>query len=200
MKRIPIIFFGLIALALSGCTGMRLIDSDVQAFSTLPAQPLPATTYRFERLPSQQTPQAAVPQSQLENIAQQALGKVGMQRDDANARYTVQVGLQTASRLRYEDEDGGWYGGPRWGMGGGWYGRRAFIGGPWGFPPTRLYQHEIGLVMRDIANNQVVYETHAVNEDLWNDDPAALATMFDAALRGFPQPQGPRRINIEIPR
>ncbi|MDF1484528.1 DUF4136 domain-containing protein [Ramlibacter sp. H39-3-26] len=193
----------LAALALSGCGGMRLVDSDVQAFSALPTQPLPAATYRFERLPSQQTPQAAVQQRALEDIAEQALAKVGMQRDDAHARYTVQVGMQTTSRLRDDGWNDGWYGGPRWrmGVGLGFYGRRSSIGGMGWFPPTVLYQHEIGLVMRDTASNQIVYETHAVNDDLWNDDPAALAAMFDAALRDFPQPpQGPRRINIEIPR
>ena len=74
---------------LTGCASGYLLDNNVQSFSqltALPAQP----TYRFERLPSQQDPWHA----QLEAMADPALHKAGLRRDDANPRYSVQVGAQ----------------------------------------------------------------------------------------------------------
>jgi hypothetical protein len=130
----------LLALQLAGCAGVRLVDSDVTAFSTLPASPaapaassssptttsLPASasgtrtisatsgtfsaTYRFERLPSQQTDAAR--QDRLEALAQSALDKVGLVRvGDApgspKARFTLQMGI---SVLRGSRPVNGWYG------------------------------------------------------------------------------------------
>ena len=46
---------GLLAATLAGCGAPRLVEGQVQSFSTLTAAPAPAT-YRIERLPSQQTP------------------------------------------------------------------------------------------------------------------------------------------------
>ena len=51
------------------------------------------------------------------------------------------------------------------------------------------------------GGHNVVYETRAVHEGVWTDNPAVFAAMFDAALNGFPTPPtGPRRIVLEIPR
>src|SRR4051812_33240223 len=89
MKRFPIKLLGCAAFAalfLAGCATTYTVDNQVQAFSSLtatPAQP----TYRFDRLPSQQEPG----QAQVEAMADAALHKAGMRRDDAAARYTVQV-------------------------------------------------------------------------------------------------------------
>src|SRR6218665_853895 len=44
-----------LAAALTGCSSTRLVDGQVQSFSTLAAMPAPAT-YPTERPPSQQTP------------------------------------------------------------------------------------------------------------------------------------------------
>ena len=63
------------------------------------------------------------------------------------------------------------------------------------------YRRELSLLMRDLASNQVVFETRAVSEDVQGDTLRILSAMLDAALRGFPQPPaGTRRIQSEIPR
>ena len=84
------------------------------------------------------------------------------------------------------------------GLGGG----RGFYGGlSMRFPPPTLYRREVGLILREAATGNVVYETRAVHEGVWTDNPAVFAAMFDAALNGFPTPPtGPRRIVLEIPR
>ncbi|WP_027994456.1 DUF4136 domain-containing protein [Simplicispira psychrophila] len=191
------------ALALAGCASQRIVDSDVQSYSHLTALPAPPS-YHFERLPSQQhqDPQ----QSAIETAAAQALTKVGMRLDGTAPAYRVQVYAHTERALSpdwYDPWwDGGW--GPGWGGGWGWggWGGRGFYGGlSMRFPPPRLYRHEVGLILRDAVSGNVAYETHAVHEGLWSDNPALFGALFDAALSGFPlPPQGPRRIHIEIPR
>jgi hypothetical protein len=181
------------ALWLTGCASTRLVDSDVQSFSQLagaPAHP----TYRFERLPSQQAQGAQ--QSAVEEQARQALAKVGLRQDSAAPFYRVQVHARTDLQA-YPD----YWDGPGWGWGG-WGGGRGFHGGlSMRFPPPTLYRREVGLVLREAASGTVVYETRAVHEGVWTDNPAVFAAMFDAALSGFPTPPtGPRRIVLEIPR
>ncbi len=199
-------------LQLTGCASVRLIDNDVSTFSALSAVPA-GSSYRFERLPSQQTnPQG---QDQLEAIAQASLAKVGLQRvGDAPgsppARYSVQMGISVQS-VNYSPWDDF---GPRFGgyvgIGSGPFlvGRRGYghVYGQFGYPllympPPPNYLREVSLVLRDTASNKVVFETHARHEGPWADTLALLPAMFDAALQGFPAPPaGPRRVNVEIPR
>src|SRR6218665_1171301 len=90
-----------LAAALTGCSSTRLVDGQVQSFSTLAAMPAPAT-YPIERLPSQQTPAAR---------AEQSLARAGLQRDDATPRLLVQIGIQADSVPRYDSLRGpGFYG------------------------------------------------------------------------------------------
>jgi Domain of unknown function (DUF4136) len=223
IKYIVISLLSVATLAqLTGCASVRLIDSEVNAFSTLATVPA-ASNYRFERLPSQQTnPQR---QDQLEAIAQASLAKVGLQRvGDAPgspaARYSVQMGInvQRADAAVWDD----W--GPRFGgfvgVSSGPYllgrgrGHGAVVGhigfGHFGYgfpypfpypyvPPT--YVREVSLVLRDTASNQVVFETRAKHESPWADSLNILPAMFDAALQGFPTPPaGIRQVGIELPR
>ena len=190
------------ALALTGCSSVRLVDSDVQSFSQLRALPAPPT-YRFERLPSQQAQSGQ--QDTIEAQAAQALAKVGMRLEpSAQAAYRVQAHARIDREMQPDWYDpwwgGGWGGG--WGAGFGGWGGRGFYGGlAMRFPPPTLYRREIGLIVRDTANAAVVYETHAVHEGIWTDNPAVFGAMFDAALTGFPTPPtGQRRVNVEIPR
>jgi len=77
----------LAAAALSGCATSYILDNNVQSFSSmaaLPAQP----TYRFDRLPSQQAFQF---QGQIEAMADPALFKAGLRRDDAAPNLGIQV-------------------------------------------------------------------------------------------------------------
>ncbi|RYF43942.1 MAG: hypothetical protein EOO25_01360, partial [Comamonadaceae bacterium] len=77
----------LTALALCGCASGYLLESNVQAFSSLPAVPA-NPSYRFERLPSQLNLPA---QAQLEQLADPALFRAGLKRDDAAPQYSVLV-------------------------------------------------------------------------------------------------------------
>lgn len=185
------------AVALSGCATGYLLDNQVQSFSQLQALPAPAT-YRFERSLSQQADPA---QQALEGLADPALHKVGLRRDDARPRYSVQVAARTDRTLSpYADP---W---DRWGWGGwglGVSGRHFGIGLGGGFPRGDSYwfHREVSVVVRELASNRVVYETHAVNTGPWLDNRSVLPAMFDAAMQGFPNPPaGPRQVNIQVGR
>ena len=181
------------ALWLTGCASTRLVDSDVQSFSQLAGAPARAT-YSFERLPSQQAQGAQ--QSAVEEQARLALAKVGLRQDSAAPFYRVQAHARIDLQA-YPD----YWDGPGWGWGGLGVGRGFYGGLSMRFPPPTLYRREVGLILREAATGTVVYETRAVHEGVWTDNPAAFAAMFDAALSGFPTPPtGPRRIVLEIPR
>jgi hypothetical protein len=206
----------IVLIQLTGCASVRLIDNDVTAFSKLTAISAGAT-YRFERLPSQQTD--AQRQDKLEAIAQASLDKVGLQRvGDAPgspaARYSVQMGIVMLNNTHAYWDDAGlsltgyvsvgtggpyFYGSPYW------HGRRhGYVHGyfgPYLYLPSLRFVYEVSLLMREAANSQVVFETRAKHEGPWADSMAILPAMFDAALQDFPKPPaGPRRVNVEIPR
>ncbi len=177
------------AAVLAGCsTGPRIVEGQVQSFSTLAAMPAPAT-YRLERLPSQQTPSF----EPIAALAEQALARVGLTRDDAAPRLLVQIGVQADTVPRYDPY-------PAWGFGG-WYGRGWGMQGAWRFgelPP--LHRRAVSLMVRDAATQTVVYETSAVHEDVWVSDPAVFGVLFDAALNGFPKPPpGGRQVRLPLP-
>jgi hypothetical protein len=177
------------AALLSGCAGTYLLDNRVQSFSTLPALPA-APTYRFERLPSQQADPA---QGQLESLADPALFKAGLRRDDAAPRYSVQVSARTQRVLSpYADPWDSW--GWGWGIGR----RRWQLGGfsSWDRP---WYEREVAVIVREVGSNRVVYESRAGNDGPVSDSGAVLTAMFEAALQGFPNPpQGVRRVDIPL--
>jgi hypothetical protein len=190
----------LAVLVLSGCATGYTLDNAVQTYSHLssvPAQP----AYRFERLPSQQASDPV--QTALEAMADPALHKAGLRRDDSSPRYSVQVSAREQQVLSpFADP---WdYGG--WGWGGGWgagYARRGMafgVGSPWSPRLEQLWFHrEVSVVVRDLGNQQVVYETRASNDGPWNDSRTVLPVMFEAAMQGFPNPPaGPRRVDIRV--
>jgi hypothetical protein len=64
-------------------------------------------------------------------------------------------------------------------------------------PPPAPARSERGTAR--LRTQQVVYETSALFEDVWTDDPAVFGVLFDAALSGFPQPpQGPRQVRLPL--
>lgn len=179
---------------LSGCTGVRLVDTQVSSFAP---QPIAAgTSYQFERLPSQLAD--PVNQAKLEQLAEQALARVGL-RQQADAPLRVQVSaVQRQENALYQNGVGiGW--GLGWVFGNGTLsiGNRGAL-----FPglETRTtYWRQVSLIMRNAAG-AVAYESHASHEGIWADSDVVLAAMLDAALQGFPTPPtGVRRVDIEIP-
>jgi hypothetical protein len=206
------------ALLLSACSSLRLVDNDVASFALWPgAAPGPGSSYRFERLPSQQStlPQSGIsgmelPQDQLEAMARTALDKVGWLNNPLAAAFNVQVSATTRYARRNPYNNGSGYGG--FGGLGGFSGSGVSIGGgsagsfigfsiPLGMTESPLYLREVSIVIRSAASNAVVFESRATHSGVWNDPRSVLPAMFEAALQGFPTPPaGARRINIEIPR
>ena len=201
------IFFLMAALLLStGCSSLRVIDSDVTTFALWPAAaPVPGASYRFERLPSQQllpagSPTVELPQDQLEALARDALNKVGLVNNPANAAFDVQVSA-TARKIQRRAYDGRFMGGPSVAFSGGTAGGFVGFSMPLMMYEPPMYLREVSLVVRDARSHAVIYETRATHDGIWADARAVLPAMLAAALQGFPQPPaGTRRVNIEIAR
>ena len=198
------------AVVLTGCASVT-VDSEVNAFSKLSPTAVVNSSYRFEALPSQQIEPAR--QAKVEGAAQIALQKVGLTRNDSAARYSVQIGVRSAEVLRgaysgYWDHGFGGFSG--FGRFGDPYWRSSFYGP--GFYPgfgfhspfypsaTASYRHEVTLLLRDVASQQVVFETRAVHEGFWRDTERLLPALLEAALRDFPNPpRGARQIEVPLP-
>ena len=181
------------AALLAGCASTRVVDSQVQSWSTINTLPAPPT-YRLEKLPSQQASAKAF--APIEALAHTALQRAGLQRDDAQPSLIVEVGVRAGQALPdWPHYPPAWWG---WGPGRGWrYGMRPGVMLR-ELPPT-LYRREVSLELRDARTQQEVYETSALFEDVWADDPAVFGVLFDAALSSFPQPpQGPRQVRLPL--
>jgi hypothetical protein len=181
------------AWLLTGCATSYTLDSTVQSFSNLPALPAQAS-YRFDRLPSQQSPG----QAQLEAWADPALHAAGLRRDDSNPHYAVQVTARMDATISPFDDPWrpGWGGWGGWGMG---FHHRG-MGGPWGpLGDSPWYHREVAVIVRELPGSRVVYESHAINDGPWLDNLAVFPAMFSAAMQGFPNPPaGPRQVNVQI--
>ena len=185
-------------LFLTACSGLRVVDSDVTAFSAwATTPPVPGTPYKFERLPSQQSANAQ--QDRIEALATTSLSKVGMALRPADARYSVQVLLVTDIVQRQPEPGFGW-GGTGVSLGGGSRGMSIGLSFPIGIGYSH-HRRTVSILMRELASQQVVFETRALHDSPWDDAFAVLPAMLDSALLGFPQPPaGTRLINVEIPR
>jgi hypothetical protein len=188
----------LAALLMSGCATGYLLDNEVQSFSGLTALP-GEPTYRFERLPSQQSPA----QAQLEALAEPALQRAGLRRDDARPHYSVQVTARIQRVLSpwASPWDGWGWGGWGWGAGFGRHHHHFGLShfGAFGRMESPWYQREVEIIVRELPSNRVVYESRAANDGPWLDHGTVLPAMFEAALQGFPNPPpGPRRVDIQI--
>ena len=182
---------------LTGCANVRTVEAQVQSYTRLAALPQPPS-YRLELLPSQQAQAAAC--APIEALAEQALARVGLRRDDTQPRLVAQIGAEggyaTPRYWPYAPDP--FYGRFGWGLGYGGGGGFGGMGWMMDGPPT-LYHRKVSLMLRDAASQQVVYETSAVYEDVWTDDPAIYGVLFDQALTGFPRPPaGQRKVRTEI--
>lgn len=213
----PLFIVWVCAAWLTACSGMRIVDSQVAAFSKLEALPASAS-WRFERLPSQQSlgEKQTARQSKLEAMAAQELAKFGFKPQaekegatNAAAKYSVQVSVRIQRLERgpfdYGHEPWAFGYGHGWGMPGRDYvvtgaGRVIYMPTFYRAEPP-WYVRELALIIRDTGDNRVVYETKAQHEGRWADDEAVLPAMLTAAMQGFPKPpEGKRMVNIEIPR
>jgi hypothetical protein len=206
----------LVALLLSGCASVFLVDNQVESFprwqDRAPNAAVPAAPqiYRFERLPSQQDERGVRGQDELERLAEASLAKLGWSRaaPGVSAPWVVQVNASTVRLPRAPWEDP-W---DRWGAYGSPFalpGRDYVVTGNGqviffpAFPrfESPYYQRSVSLVIRDAASGRVVYETRGAHDGRWNSSPALWVAMLDAALQGFPvPPTGVRQVNIEVPR
>jgi hypothetical protein len=191
------------SVLLAGCSGLRVVESDVTAFSAWTSVPPgPNTPYRFERLPSQQV--QAAQQDLIEGSAIASLAKVGLVIDPAKARLAVTITANTQVAARYT---GYGYGSPNVFLGAGNFGSSVGFSFPFGgpfatpYPADLYYLREIRIQMRDLTDQKVVFETTALSDSPWGDGYALLPAIIDAALLGFPQPPpGTRRIKVETTR
>lgn len=202
LRHLHLPVLALAALLLAGCSTVRTVESDVQSYSTLAELPVPPT-YRLERLPSQA--ENAVRFDAIEAQAQQALSSVGLQRDDANASLVLQISAEAG--FVPNPYWGPAYGpypyfgpGPFYGRYGFGYGRGFGWGAGWMMDaPTPLYHRKVSLVLRDTHTQKIVYETSAVYEDVWTNDPAVYGVLFQQALAGFPRPApGKRTVRTQV--
>jgi hypothetical protein len=177
------------ASLLAGCASTYMLESEVLAFTSLTALP-EQPGYRFERLPSQQVPG----QAELENMADPALHRAGLRRDDANPKYSVQIGVRVQQVMSPWARPWGPWGG--WGSyHRGFYYRPLMSDYDWIW-----YQREVSVVVRELSSNRVVFESRATSDGPSVGGVPVLQAMFDAALQGFPTPPtGPFRVNTPVP-
>ena len=71
---------------------------------------------------------------------------------------------------------------------------------PFGRMEQPWYRREVSVILRELASNQVVWESHAVADGPWSDNAGVLPAMFSAAMQGFPAaPAGVRKVVIDVP-
>ena len=176
---------------------MRLVDNEVNSLARWSPEP-PGSTYRFERLPSQQQgPQARgePAQEQLEAMAQVVLARRGLVHHPDAPVLTVQLSTTTVVQPGYS----GWP--PIVSVGAGTAGSHIGMAFPIMRYEPPLYIREVQFILRDSRSHAVVYETRARHSGVWSDAQAVLPAMMEAALSSFPNPPaGQRRVNVEIAR
>ncbi|MEY3125197.1 MAG: hypothetical protein RLZZ573_1717 [Pseudomonadota bacterium] len=180
-----------LGVVLSGCATSRMIDSEVRSFPGA-APALTGVEYRFERLPSQQ--EGGPFQDRIEDLAAQALARIGLTRTDGLARYAVQVSVRVDQYARNPQRR--------------LQGNDLFVGfgvAPWNAPAVLMleppwYLHTVQVLVRDTASGQLAYETTAAHDGPWSDTLHLLPAIFEAALRDYPTPpKGPRKVVVEVP-
>jgi Domain of unknown function (DUF4136) len=193
MRRLTVTL--ILAAALGGCAALQTLRTEVSTYGDWPAGRLPGS-YAFERLPSQQA--RAEAQAVLEAAARPALSAAGFSEvaPDEEPELRVQVGART-TRLdpapwglqigvgnAWAWDRGPWWG-PGWGLG-------------WQTAPPR-YEREVGLLIRDRASGQVLYEARAGHEGPAAADRRVVAALFAAALKDFPaRGLSPRTVAVPL--
>lgn len=183
------------ALLLSGCAALKTISPEVRSFGSWPEGRAPGT-YAFERLPSQQQPLSRA--AQWEQLAAPALAKAGFKlaADPTKADVIVALGVRVGISDADPWSDPLWH---RW--------NAPLYAWRFGMPPRshpmfieRRYEREVGLLIRDRASGQAIYEARASHDGATRGDDALMGALFEAALTGFPKAHPePRFIPIQLP-
>jgi len=171
---------------LTGCASWREVPVTVQSYSRL-SEPLEATGYRLERLPSQQDDSGRF--APILAKAEFALAAAGLQRDDKQGRWILQVSAESdvsdeSPWPRYYSAYSPWWPYAPYGFGPAW--------GPfyWDLPPARpIYRRSVRLLLRDSQSGQLVYETSAEYRGMRSNALDIFAVLFRAALQDFPNAQ-----------
>ena len=178
-----------LALGLGACASTRVIDSEVRSFSGTEAPATPAT-YRFDRLPSQQSSDANAQavQERLEALANAAFADAGLTQSDSTPQYLAQISATVEQVVRTPVYPPFAPFAP-FGMGGFWRFHHPPVGFGMSFavePPWSRYTVQI--VLRDSRSNQVVFESAAQHMGPWSDAGNVLPAVLRAALRDYPNP------------
>ena len=172
----------LMVLLTVGCaSGPRVVDNEVQSF--VGSIPAPAgATCRIERLPSQQVDSKE--RTQLEALTTEALQRVGLKPDAAQAQLSVQVEVQVQQYVRTPPVP---------------FRLGRVVMAPDGtlWQPVAPFmlestwtRHRVDLILRDTATGQVALETQATFDGPWTDTLRLLPAILDGALQGYPKPPG----------
>ena len=208
------------ALALSalltGCATTSQIDSEVTSFigpaaagavgGGTVANPATTSTFRFDRLPSQQKDGAQA--SKLEAWALPALEKAGFKQSDVDAQFNVQLSAYSVEEPRGPDYRWARYhyfysGYDRVVL----YRGRLISFGPAFYAPgqwadARNVISGLSVVVRSAATGQVVYETSAVNEQHRVDAGRVFPALALAAMDSYPAASasaGKRKVSVTVP-
>jgi hypothetical protein len=182
----------------AGCAGMNTLTAEVSTFGEWPAE-RKATTYAFERLPSQQA--RAAETEVLEKAARPALAKAGF--TPAAEGQAPDVLVQVGTRLGRSDPP---WADPFWWRGGyGFWRPHPWMGPRWGasvhLDMSARYERELALLIRDRASGKPLFEARASHESASTSaGSTTLTAMFEAALADFPKlGLNPRRVTVALP-
>ena len=191
------------ALLLNGCASFNNLNNEVSTFGAWPAQ-RKASTYVFERLPSQELHPER--QKQLEDAARGAVEAAGFTQaaNPASAEYVLQLAARVSSTDPWYYNDpfawrgsfryGGWPG-PRWGRSS--YGLGLGLG--YGLDSPATFEREVAVLIRERKTGELLYEARASNNSYSTGIDYLLPAMFRAALQGFPTAgPNPRSVTVQV--
>ena len=187
------------AVALTACSGLHELSSDVSTFSQWPADRKPST-YTFERLPSQeQNPQQM---QLLEDAAHRAMESAGFKlaTDPKTADVSVNLGARVSPNEPSPFDNPFWWRGGLYSHR--FYGRPGFYRpgfyGGFGYEPPS-YEREVAMLIRDRKTGQALYEVRVTNDGYSSSINSLLGAMFEAGLKDFPAGgPNPRRVVTQI--
>jgi len=167
-----------------------MVSADVNSYGNWPAGRA-ASTYAFERLPSQQQSKRQI---ELEESARAAMEKAGFKpaADSKTADVLVNLGARVSPAERAAWDDPLWW---RWRGSYGYWRHGGLYGGPFGVPwrmqsdmlYDRRFEREVAVLVRDRVSNEPIYEARASNDGISMGDTALVSALFSAAMSDFPK-------------